>query len=206
MTRDIALQKIRALVGQDLRRMAGRYGVTVFLGGRLNKGWAGQTLERAIGLPISNSGDPDGGDWELKLTSLRRERGTLAPKETMAITMLDPVEIAARQFRESRLYKKLARMIVCGRVYQDRHETQSILAAVGTFDLDQATLDRVQADYELVRDVLRASGFEALTGRMGELVQPRTKGPGHGSTSRAFYARKAFVAHLLGLSTIIAAP
>jgi len=33
---------------------------------------------------------------------------------------------------------------------------------------------------------------------MGVLVQPRTKGPGHGSTSRAFYARKIFVAHILG--------
>ncbi len=33
---------------------------------------------------------------------------------------------------------------------------------------------------------------------MGKLVQPRTKGQGHGSTSRAFYARTGFVAHILG--------
>jgi len=183
--------------------MADRFGVTVFLHGKLNKGWAGQTLERAIGLPISSSGDPDGGDWELKLTSLHSERGTLAPKETMAITMLDPEDVAAHRFSESRLYRKLARMIVCGRIFESRQESRSILAAVGTFDLDRPTLQRVQADYDLVREALRTSGFDALTGRMGELIQPRTKGSGHGSTSRAFYARKGFVAHLLGLSTII---
>jgi hypothetical protein len=34
---------------------------------------------------------------------------------------------------------------------------------------------------------------------MGVLVQPRTKGPGHGSTSRAFYARARLVGRILGL-------
>jgi hypothetical protein len=91
-------------------------------------------------------------------------------------------------------------------VYEDKQESRSILAAAGTFDLDRSILERVQADYELVRDVLRTSGFGALTGSMGKLIQPRTKGPGHGSVSRAFYARKGFVAHLLGLSTIISPP
>ena len=42
-------------------------------------------------------------------------------------------------------------------------------------------------------------GFTHLTGKMGVLVQPRTKGPGHGSISRAFYARAHFVAHIIGL-------
>ncbi len=35
---------------------------------------------------------------------------------------------------------------------------------------------------------------------MGVLVQPRTKGPGHGSISRAFYARPTFVAHIISLA------
>ena len=57
----------------------------------------------------------------------------------------------------------------------------------------------VKADYNLVRNTIKASGFSALTGRMGNLVQPRTKGPGHGSTSRAFYARTGFVKSILGI-------
>ncbi|MFB2968172.1 hypothetical protein ACE1CD_04315 [Aerosakkonema sp. BLCC-F183] len=36
-----------------------------------------------------------------------------------------------------------------------------------------------------------------LTGKMGVLVQPRTKGAGYGSTSRAFYARKQFVSLII---------
>jgi hypothetical protein len=40
---------------------------------------------------------------------------------------------------------------------------------------------------------------DALTGDTGVYVQARTKGRGHGSTSRAFYARALFVAHILNL-------
>ena len=57
----------------------------------------------------------------------------------------------------------------------------------------------MKADYDLVRQAIREVGFQALTGKMGVLVQPRTKGPGHGSVSRAFYARKEFVRRILGI-------
>ena len=68
------------------------------------------------------------------------------------------------------------------------------------FDLDDPKMyAQVKADYELVRDTVRFKGFGHLTGAMGRLVQPRTKGAGHGSTTRAFYARTEFVAHILGL-------
>jgi hypothetical protein len=52
---------------------------------------------------------------------------------------------------------------------------------------------QVKADYELVRKTIREQDFSSLTGKMGVYIQPRTKGPGHGSTSRAFYARKQFL-------------
>jgi hypothetical protein len=52
----------------------------------------------------------------------------------------------------------------------------------------------------LIRNVIRTRGFHHLSGSMGTLVQPRTKGPGHGSTSRAFYARSKLVARILGIT------
>ncbi len=48
-------------------------------------------------------------------------------------------------------------------------------------------------EYDLVRDAIIEQGFSALTGRMGVFIQPRTKGAGHGSTTRAFYARASFL-------------
>ena len=49
-------------------------------------------------------------------------------------------------------------------------------------------------------------GFDALTSDLGVLVQTRTKGRGHGSTSRAFYARAAFIARMLDLQRRAAMP
>lgn len=51
-----------------------------------------------------------------------------------------------------------------------------------------------------MRAALQTSGFSSLTGKMGILVQPRTKGAGHGSISRAFYARTTFVAYILNIA------
>jgi DNA mismatch repair protein MutH len=95
---------------------------------------------------------------------------------------------------------KLKRIVVCARLFESKDEHFSILIRVSTFDLDNPSIYRqVKADYDLARDTIKYKGFDALTGRMGVFVQPRTKGPGHGSTSRAFYARKNLVAHILGL-------
>ena len=58
----------------------------------------------------------------------------------------------------------------------------------------------LKADYETIRDEVRNE--RALSGKLGRYVQPRTKGAGHGSTSRAFYARKELVAHLLNIAPI----
>ena len=194
--------KLRALVGQDLRRLADTHGVTVWKGDNLNKGWAGHTLERCLELPLNSAQAPNFGSWELKIVPLKvNPLGQLCVKETMAITMIDPVNVLQKPFPQSHLLAKLSKAVVCARIFQSREERSSVLAQVATFNLDdRAVRAQVEDDYEEVRRVLRAYGFPALTGRMGVLVQPRTKGSGHGSTTRAFYARTIFVAHILGLA------
>jgi len=93
-----AIIKLKELVGQDLRPLASRFGVTVFTDeinykGR-NKGWAGQVLERYIGLGVSNIQAPNGGYWELKMVSLKNlKNGAITPKETMQITMINPDQV-----------------------------------------------------------------------------------------------------------------
>jgi hypothetical protein len=54
----------------------------------------------------------------------------------------------------------------------------------------------VCVNYEFICDKLKTQGFAPLTGKNGKWIQVRTKGAGHGSTSRAFYARKELVAKI----------
>ena len=140
----------------------------------------------------------------MKIVPLKQlKSGRIVPKETMAITMIDPVNVAQKSFCESHLLAKLRKAVVCARMFESKEERRTLLVEVATFDLDDlpSIYEQVKADYDEVRDVIRRSGFEALSGRMGILVQPRTKGPGHGSISRAFYARTQFVAHIFGLTS-----
>ena len=82
-----------------------------------------------------------------------------------------------------------------------------MLHAAAEFDLDDPKIHaQVKADYETIRAQIRTGGIDSLTGNLGKLVQARTKGAGHGSTSRAFYARPVFVAHILNLQKLAAMP
>ncbi|OWY24453.1 hypothetical protein C7N43_29785 [Sphingobacteriales bacterium UPWRP_1] len=60
-------------------------------------------------------------------------------------------------------------------------------------------IKEIQADYEFIRNKLKTQGFAALTGKDGKWIQARTKGAGHGSTSRAFYARKSLIKEIIKL-------
>jgi DNA mismatch repair protein MutH len=199
--RDEAVRILTSYIGTDLRPLADTYNVTVWKDGKLNKGWAGQVIQWLLGHPPDSSRNPDFGTWELKAVSLHRERAdSFSVKETMQITMIDPEHVIAHPFDESHLLHKLETIVVAAREFVDKSETNSKLVAVAPFTLtDPAIRERVRKDYDLVRETLRSQGLAGLSGKMGELVQPRTKGPGHGSTSRAFYARTQLVSAILGL-------
>ena len=202
MERPEAMRLLRELIDQDLVKVAQRHGVNIFVEGRKNKGWAGHTLERYLGLPLNSSRAPNFGSWELKSTSLVAGRdGKLRVKETIAITMLDPVEVLAKEFEESHLYNKLRKTLLVARVHESTLDERSVLHSIAEFDLtDSALFQALKQDYETIRQVIQIGG--TLTGRLGQYIQPRTKGAGHGSTSRAFYARKELVAHLLNITPL----
>ncbi|WP_375419007.1 MvaI/BcnI family restriction endonuclease [uncultured Hymenobacter sp.] len=182
--------------------LANEHGVAIFVNNKKNKGWAGHTLERYLKLPLNSSRTPNFGSWELKSTSLKyRKDGQLVVKETIAITMLDPVEVLQKEFEESHLYTKLRKTLLVARIHESQQEERSILHSIAAFDLDDIRLVKaLKADYELIREAVRNG--EKLSGALGRFIQPRTKGAGHGSTSRAFYARKELVAHLLNITPI----
>ena len=201
MEKSEAVKKLNDLVGSDLRPLAEKLKITVWKEGKINKGWAGHTVERYLGLPINSAQSPNFGSWELKVIPLvQGPKSGLRVKETMAITMIDDVNVKAKPFEESHLFAKLKKIVVVARIFESVKEISSVVYSVGAFDLDdRETYEAVRADYEFVRNVIRTKGFGELSGKMGNLVQPRTKGPGHGSTSRAFYARTRFVAQIIGL-------
>ncbi len=196
MEREEAVKKIQELIGKDLRKLARAYGITVFREGRKNKGWAGHVIERFLGLPLSSAQAPNFGSWELKMCSLKYlKNGSLTVKETMAITMIDPYNVANTEFENSHLLTKLRKAVIVARIWISQQEESSILHSVVTYDLGNSEVyNQVRDDYNVARNAIISGGLDGLKSEMGKYIQPRTKGPGHKpKKTRAFYARTGFL-------------
>ncbi|MEE8194033.1 MAG: MutH/Sau3AI family endonuclease [Dehalococcoidales bacterium] len=203
ITRKQAVKNLKRYIGQDLAELAKLHGITSFETGRQNKGWKGLVLERLAGLRASSSKAPNGLLYEIKSVSFYYVRGKLVPKETMAITMINPEELKAQPFFKSHCWNKLKSLIFCAVTWHGKNNPKAELIQVTS--LDFATSDdlirEVETDYEFIRSKLIKQGFESLTGQDGKWIQARTKGSGHGSISRAFYARKSLVSRIFELSS-----
>jgi len=203
MERELALKKLKELEGINLHDLARLHQITVLTpSGTVNKGWAGHVCERHLGIPINSSQSPNFGSWELKSIPLKRlQNGNFQFKETMAVTMIDDYQVARTPFEESHLLPKLRKAVCVARIVGENVLDPTFIHSVNTIDLSGELFKAVKADYELVQDCLNdpSRGFSALTGSMGVYIQPRTKGAGHGSTSRAFYARTKFLAEFITL-------
>ena len=202
ITREQAISILSPYLGKDLRPIAEQCGITVWKNGRKNKGWAGMAVEQLLGHRQDAEQAPDFGTWELKVVPIvRNAQGHWQVKETMAITMINPKNVAETPFEHSHLLDKLHALLICAREWLKDQDEHSRLIKTGIFDLtDGETFRQVQADYEAVQKTIRSDGAKALTGWMGNLVQPRSKGPGHGVVSHAFYARTTFVTRMLKLT------
>jgi DNA mismatch repair protein MutH len=204
MERIEAVEKLKQLEGKVLQDLANTFNVTIHSSeGKINKGWAGHVFENFLGLPINSLQSPDFGSWELKSIPLKKlKNGNLSFKETMAITIINSEEVKTTSFENSHLLSKLKKLIVIARIVGSNVDDPSIIHSVNIFDLTGELYLDVKNDYNLVRDTLLnpSLGFDALTGSMGKYIQPRTKGAGHGSKSRAFYARPLFLEQFISVN------
>ena len=114
ITRQIAIENLKKYIGQDLRKLALKHGITTYETGKQNKGWKGLVLERLAGLENNVSKAPNGLTYELKSVSFRNKKEVLVPKETMAITMINPEELKAHSFFESHCWSKLKKLTQVG--------------------------------------------------------------------------------------------
>ena len=195
ITRANAIKNLKKYVGKDLRELALEYGITTYETGKQNKGWKGLILERLAGLENNISKAPNGLSYELKSVSFRYVKDELAPKETMAITMINPEELKKHNFFESHCWAKLKSMVFCAVMWHGQNSDNAELLKVASLDFaeDDDLIIEIKADYDFIREKLIKNGFKSLTGKDGKWIQARTKGSGHGSTSRAFYARTGLV-------------
>jgi hypothetical protein len=165
-----------------------------------NKGLPGLHLETLLGIPHT-SNCLDCSDGELKTFPLKRlKNGQFAPKETIAVTMLSTDDLRACEFKDAKCYKKMRRMLLVP-YYRTEDTIQFMAPKIIDGDLVEFAdlYKQMETDYTEIRKAYLETGI--LTSTTGTLLQNRTKGAGHGSTSRAFYLRPEFMKRCMSLNS-----
>jgi DNA mismatch repair protein MutH len=211
ITRTVAIKNLKKYIGQDLRKLALDHGITTYETGKQNKGWKGLVLERLAGLQTNVSKAPNGLTYELKSVSFHDVKNKLVPKETMAITMINPTELKAHSFFESHCWAKLKTIVFCAVQWNGKNSESGELLKVASLDFaeDDELIKEIKADYDFIRNKLITQGFAALTGADGKWIQARTKGTGGTNPrtgirrpiTRAFYARTNLVKKIFEIAS-----
>lgn len=201
ITRAVAIKNLKKYIGQDLRKLALEHGITTYETGKQNKGWKGLVLERLAGLKTNISKAPNGLTYELKSVAFHYVKDKLVPKETMAITMINPTELKAHSFFKSHCWAKLKAIVFCAVAWHGKNAQRAELLEVVSLDFLETDdlIMEIKADYDFIRNKLIAQGFSSLTGADGKWIQARTKGSKNSDT-RAFYARPQLVAKIFEIA------
>ncbi|HEV8666923.1 MAG TPA: MutH/Sau3AI family endonuclease, partial [Candidatus Paceibacterota bacterium] len=156
ITRAVAIENLKKYIGQDLRKLALEQGITTFETGRQNKGWKGQVLEKLAGLDNNSKKAPNGLTYELKSVSFHTKKEMLVPKETMAITMINPEELKADEFFKSHCWAKLKSLVFCAIMWNGHDAQAAELIKVVSLDFleDDELILEIKADYDLIRNKL----------------------------------------------------
>jgi DNA mismatch repair protein MutH len=163
-----------------------------------NKGAPGHFLEELLGIPHTQN-LLDCSDGEVKACPAKKlKNGSLVPKETIAVTMVCKDELRTNEFNSSKCCKKMSRMLVVP-YYRSGITIQYMYPQIIDRDCSAfaALYTTLESDYNQIRKHYIDTGI--LQSKTGTLLQNRTKGSGHGSTSRAFYLRKDFMKQYIPL-------
>jgi len=151
-----------------------------------NKGKPGLFLEEQLGIPQSSE-CLDCTDGELKCFPLKPNPKTVRAKESVAVTMVDKESLIKTPFNESKVYKKLSNTLFVP--YSRKEDIITYKDAI-IFTTSNPLFKQIEADYNEIRGNYEK---DFISSSHGVYLQTRTKGPGHGSTSRAFYLRPQFL-------------
>lgn len=113
------------------------------------------------------------------------------------------MDTLAHSFFESHCWAKLKAIVFCAVEWTGKNAEGGKLLKVASLDFaeDDELIKEIRTDYNFMREKLIKFGFESLTGKDGKWIQARTKGAGHGSTSRAFYARTSLVKKIFEIAS-----
>jgi DNA mismatch repair endonuclease MutH len=163
------------------------------------KGTVGRIYEACFDIPANSR---PGADFpragiELKSVPILLSGGEAKAKERVSISMINFATLAGQSWESAEVRKKLAHMLM---IFYGWEPLQPIARfrtlAAGIWKPDESTLKTIQADWQTVRDLVASGRREEVSESLTSILGAATKGPGHGSRSRAWSLKQPFVSWL----------
>jgi DNA mismatch repair protein MutH len=203
--------KLATLEGRTLGEVARYLGTTVPGEPRRAKGFAGQLVERALGLANSSRPEPDFAALGIELKTVPVDAQG-KPLESCFVASLDLAAVD-RRWEVSPVQKKLARVAFVA-VHAERTQPlpARLIGRARLWSPSDAERAQLQSDYEEIVELIDAGFLDRVTAHQGVFLQLRPKGRSAAhlrsaldeegapvrAPPRAFYLRRTFVAHVLG--------
>ena len=186
-------------IAEVLKKLSPHVGKPVECAIQINKGIAGILMEKLAGIPQTTN-ILDCEDGEVKSFPLKcLKNGTYVPKETIAVTRVNNESLSV-PFAESTVYKKLK----CSLYLPLKRDGDNIILqtpVLHEYLPGTPIYSQLEADYNVICAYYKDTNTLSGSSSLGTFLQTRTKGKGHGTTSRAFYLRTSFVKkYVLGVS------
>jgi len=156
-----ALKRYELLKMQDLYQINTLHNINETVlkeNGRPNKGWQGNVCERFVTRSTINPQDDiDLVDAEIKGTPLTvSKKGNFTVKEPLSIT-LSIKDIINNKFEDTKLFKKLSRMILCRYVARVNYHKSSLFLEAhdsDTIKSYQGFLKLAKNDFEVIKKII----------------------------------------------------
>ncbi len=205
------LSRAWALAGTKLGQAAARAGQAVPRDLKGHKGWGGCLLETLLGATAGSTDQPDftALGIELKTIPLRADG---QPLETTFVCSIDLLSVAEMEWRQSRVYRKLRRVLWFP-VHAERH-IPIAERTLGSPFLWSPSIEQEAAlrwDWEELAGMIGRGDVDDVTGHFGHSLQVRPKAA-HGRVRRrgldaegcsisvlprGFYLRASFTAGIV---------
>jgi DNA mismatch repair protein MutH len=163
------------------------------------KGAVGRIYEGAFGIPANSIAGPDfpGAGIELKSVPILLVGGEARAKERISISMIDFAALPTQTWETAVVRKKLDHMLM---IFYGWEPLQPIARfktlAAGIWTPDESSLKTIRADWERIRALAASGKRDQVSESLSSILGAATKGPGHGSRSRAWSLKQPFVGWL----------
>jgi DNA mismatch repair protein MutH len=169
------LERARALEGQTLAALAGRFGIEAPPDLKRHKGWVGQLVERLLGADAASRDEPDFRGLGIELKTLPIDRRGVPCESTFVCTV--PLhEVGETDWRASRVRRKLARVLWV--VVQGDRDVPVPVRRVGAALLWAPSAEQeraLEADWEEIAGLIGRGDIDGITARIGQFLQMRPK-------------------------------